>query len=200
MMEKEVSMRLLMLYMLYLKNLAKVFHYCWYTVSKKISLILRNTDSSGLHTSHLKFECKFSKEPVFEAEQVHLISNNAICPALPQHRNFVWEWGLNSKNFLDLFDLVHFPETVNKNGGYDRIFFSGLNMCPVGTGLETTQISSNQLLVPRVGFGIVIWRSLLSLVTSAYMSQCSLGVPLFLVSWNSWNEKALFKVWMLHST
>lgn len=77
-------------------------------------------------------------------------------------------------------------------------FFSHLNMCPVGTGLETTQISSNQLLVPRVGFGIVIRRSVLSLVTSAYISQCSLGVPLFLASWNCWNEKALFKVWLLH--
>lgn len=89
---------------------------------KKISLILRNIDSSRLYTSHLKFECEFSKEPVFEAEQLHLINNNAICPALPQYRHCSWQQGLNSKNFLDLFSLVHFPEIVNKNAGYDRGF------------------------------------------------------------------------------
>lgn len=62
----------------------------------------RNTDSPGLCTSHLKFESDFSKEIIFEAEQVHSSSSNVMHQKL-WHQ--VW-----IENFLDLFNLGHFPE------------------------------------------------------------------------------------------
>lgn len=82
----------------------------------------RNTVSSRLHTSHLKFESDFSKETIFEAEQVHLISNTVIHPHCPSTET-ICESRVWIQNFLDLFNLGHFPETLNNNTSYDKMFF-----------------------------------------------------------------------------
>lgn len=105
--------------MLYLKCQQKVCCCCCYIFSEKNQ---RNTVSSRLHTSHLKFESDFSKETIFEAEQVHLISNTVIHPHCPSTET-ICESRVWIQNFLDLFNLGHFPETLNNNTSYDKMFF-----------------------------------------------------------------------------
>lgn len=151
----------------------------------------RNTDSSGLSPSHLKFVSDFSKKKIFGAGTPHQQHCNTPNIA-PVQKLFVrvrfelkisWTYSVLD-NFLKLWTIILVMT---------RCSFSGLNMCPMGTRLEIMQISTNQLLVPRAGtLETVVWRSVLSLASNAYISQCSLGISLFLVSLNCWNWKALF--------
>lgn len=158
--KKEAIIRLLMPYVLYLKTLAEslslLLIYCLQK-KKKYSLILRNNDSSGLCTSHLKFECEFSKEPIFEAEQVqsatmwyaqHCPIPETVCGSRVCIQRISWACSI-LYTFLKLW-IRMLVMTVAFFCWVCFFFFFWLKY--VSSGNWIGDHTSNHLLVPRAGF------------------------------------------------
>jgi len=99
MVEKELSMRLLMPYMLYLKTIRKSLAVADTLSQKKNSLILRNADSSGLRTSHLKFVWIFYRVNFWDRTGTIQQQQQCSMPSIALEQKLFMRVGFELKEF-----------------------------------------------------------------------------------------------------